>query len=50
MWTTEESRKSTATKEQIWALWADVPNWNIWDAEVETSELLDNSKQKQKEF
>ena len=40
MWTTEVSRKTTATKEQIWKLWADVPNWNVWDAEVETSELF----------
>ena len=39
MWTTEASRKTTATKEQIWKLWADVPNWNVWDKEVETSEL-----------
>lgn len=40
MWITEVSRKTTATKEQIWKLWADVPNWNIWDKEVETSELF----------
>jgi hypothetical protein len=40
MWTTEVSRKTTATKEQIWKLWADVSNWNIWDAQVETSELF----------
>ena len=40
MWTTEVSRKTTATKEQIWKLWADVPNWNVWDKEVETSELF----------
>ena len=40
MWTTEVSRKTTATKEQIWKLWTDVPNWNVWDAEVETSELF----------
>jgi len=40
MWATEVSRKTTATKEQIWKLWADVPNWNVWDAEVETSELF----------
>ncbi len=40
MWTTEVSRKTTATKEQIWKLWADVPNWNVWDAEVETSEIF----------
>jgi hypothetical protein len=40
MWTTEVSRKTTATKEQIWELWADVANWNIWDKEVEKSELF----------
>jgi len=40
MWTTEVSRKTTATKEQIWKLWADVPNWNVWDKEVESSELF----------
>lgn len=40
MWTTEISRKTVATKEQIWKLWADVPNWKLWDAEVENSELF----------
>ncbi|MDI9356345.1 MAG: hypothetical protein QM536_04870 [Chitinophagaceae bacterium] len=40
MWTTEVSRKTTATKEQIWKLWTDVPNWNVWDKEVETSKLF----------
>jgi hypothetical protein len=40
MWTTEVSRKTTATKEQIWKLWADVSNWNVWDKGVETSELF----------
>jgi hypothetical protein len=44
MWTTEVSRKTKATKEQIWILWADVPNWNIWDREVETSELFGKFK------
>ena len=44
MWTTEVSRKTTATKEQIWKLWADVPNWNVWDKEVETSELFGQFK------
>jgi hypothetical protein len=44
MWTTEVSRKTTATKEQIWKLWADVPNWNIWDSEVESSELFGQFK------
>lgn len=40
MWTIEVSRKTTAKKEIIWKLWTDVPNWNIWDAEVETAELF----------
>ncbi|MCL2011902.1 MAG: hypothetical protein FWG75_03830 [Cystobacterineae bacterium] len=40
MWTTEVNRKTTATKEQIWKLWADVPHWNVWDKNLETSELF----------
>ena len=44
MWTTEITRKTTATKEQIWELWADVPNWSVWDKEVETSELFGTFK------
>lgn len=44
MWTTEASRKTSATKEQIWKLWNDVPNWNIWDKEVESSELFGEFK------
>lgn len=40
MWITEVRRNTTATKEQIWELWADVSNWNVWDKEVETSELF----------
>jgi hypothetical protein len=39
MWTTEVTRQTTATKEQIWKLWADVTHWNVWDAEVENSKL-----------
>lgn len=40
MWTTEASRKTTATKERIWRLWADVPHWSVWDKDVESSELF----------
>ena len=40
MWTTEVTRKTTATKERVWALWTDVPNWSVWDKEVEYSELF----------
>ena len=39
MWTIEVSRETFATKEQIWNLWADVANWNIWDSTVKSSEL-----------
>ena len=41
MWTFEVSRKTTAKKEIIWKLWTDVPNWNIWDAEVVNAELFE---------
>lgn len=44
MWTTEVSRTTNATKEQIWKLWADIPNWNVWDNEVEYSELSGDFK------
>lgn len=44
MWTTKVSRKTIATKEQIWKLWSDVPNWNIWDKDIETSELFGEFK------
>jgi hypothetical protein len=40
MWTIEVSRKTTAKKESTWKIWSDVPNWNIWDSEVETAELF----------
>lgn len=40
MWTIKVSRKTTAKKEIIWKIWEDVPNWNIWDSEVETAELF----------
>ena len=39
MWVIEISRQTTATKEQIWNLWADVANWNSWDSTVKYSEL-----------
>lgn len=44
MWKTEVSRTSSVTKEQIWKLWSDVPNWNVWDKDVETSELFGEFK------
>ena len=38
-WTTEISRQTTAPKEQLWNLWADVANWKSWDSTVVSSEL-----------
>ena len=40
MWTTEITRKTSATKERIWKLWADIPNWSTWDKGVERAELF----------
>jgi hypothetical protein len=42
MWTTETICKTTANREQIWKLWSDVQNWNVWDKDVEFSELFGN--------
>ncbi|MCI4647141.1 hypothetical protein [Phaeodactylibacter sp.] len=39
MWSKEISIKTGATKTQIWKLWTDVPNWNIWDKQVVSSSL-----------
>jgi len=39
MWSMEISRKTAATKEQIWKLWSDVSNWNSWDSTVDYSKL-----------
>ena len=44
MWTTKASSKTTATKEQIWKLWSDVPHWHVWDKEVEKAELFGEFK------
>ena len=39
MWSIEISRQTTAKKEQLWNLWADVTNWKSWDSTVKYSEL-----------
>ena len=44
MWATEISRQTTATKEQVWKLWADVTHWNTWDSTVKSSELYGDFK------
>ena len=37
--TREVTRETTATREQIWGLWADVPNRTRWDADLEYARL-----------
>ena len=39
MWAREISRQTTAKKEQLWELWADVAHWKSWDSTVVSSEL-----------
>ena len=35
----EVTRETTATREQVWELWADVPNRTRWDADLEYARL-----------
>ena len=35
MWSYEHSIESTASPETIWRLWADVPGWPDWNADIE---------------
>jgi polyketide cyclase/dehydrase/lipid transport protein len=39
MWVSEQSVETTATPEAIWPLWADVPRWPEWNADIERIEL-----------
>jgi hypothetical protein len=39
MWQEEFVMETNSKKENIWALWTDVKNWNKWDASVEYSYL-----------
>ena len=35
----EVTRETTATREQVWELWADVPNRSMWDTDLEYAKL-----------
>src|SRR5262249_59547963 len=35
MWSYEHSIETTASPETIWRLWADVPGWPEWNADIE---------------
>ncbi|MFF0476879.1 polyketide cyclase [Streptomyces sp. NPDC004284] len=39
MWEYEHGVETTAAPEAIWRLWADVPNWGTWNAEIEKIEI-----------
>jgi hypothetical protein len=39
VWTNEHTIETTATPETIWRLWADVPGWPRWNADIEQIEL-----------
>lgn len=40
MWSTEFAIKTKASKESVWKLWEDVPNWKLWDDGLEKTELF----------
>jgi hypothetical protein len=39
VWTNEQSVDTTASAEAIWELWADVPGWQDWIADIEAIEI-----------
>ena len=39
MWEYEHSIETDAAPAAIWRLWADVPGWGAWNAEIESVEL-----------
>jgi hypothetical protein len=39
MWEAEHSTETSATQQEIWALWADVAGWSAWNADIEEIEL-----------
>ena len=39
MWSTEHSVETSASPEAVWRLWADVPRWPEWNADLAQAEL-----------
>ncbi|MCO6008220.1 SRPBCC family protein [Actinoallomurus purpureus] len=39
MWSYEHIAETVATPEAVWRLWADVPGWQTWNAEIEKVEI-----------
>jgi hypothetical protein len=40
MWSSQHRIETSAAPEQIWQLWADVPGWTEWNADIERIELV----------
>jgi hypothetical protein len=40
MWTAEYEIETSATPEAIWRLWADVPHWPEWNADLAEAEVV----------
>ncbi|MEV5704449.1 SRPBCC family protein [Actinoallomurus sp. NPDC052274] len=39
MWEYEHTAETVASPETVWRLWADVPGWGTWNAEIEKVEI-----------
>ena len=39
MWVNEHIDETTASRERIWALWADVDGWPAWNGDIERIEI-----------
>jgi uncharacterized protein YndB with AHSA1/START domain len=39
MWTREDNIETTASRAAVWEIWADVPQWPEWNADLERAEL-----------
>jgi uncharacterized protein YndB with AHSA1/START domain len=39
MWSTEHSVETSASPQAVWRLWADVPRWPEWNADLARAEL-----------
>lgn len=44
MWTTEVTRPTSCSKEQLWKLWTNVRQWNTWDRDIATAEVFGEFK------
>jgi uncharacterized protein YndB with AHSA1/START domain len=45
MWSTEHSVETSASPQAVWRLWADVPRWPEWNADLARAELEDEFRE-----